>query len=173
MSEKAKIKKEVTAEDVFGRKEAPPRFFNSDKYEDGLTKQSFKDSTDINKILHRAAAGQSISHLAKHGAVYGDFSDIDDLLVAHERLTRGQKIFDDLPAELRKEFNNDLGSFFNFVNDPANTDRLPEIFPELAKPQSQLPDFSPTGLAQRAEQQEQLAQNPPENEGGTPPSETA
>ena len=78
-------------------------------YSDGRTKQSFKDGTDINKLLYKAAKGDSISHLAKHGAVYGDFSDIDDLLTAHNRLERGKQIFMDLPGEVRAEFNNNPG----------------------------------------------------------------
>lgn len=110
-------------------------------YSDGRTKQAFKDSTDINLILARAANGQTITHLAKHGAVYGDFSDIDDLLNAHERLKKGQEIFDQLPGEVRKEFNQDIGEFYRFVNDPANVDRLGELLPGLAAPGAQLPEL--------------------------------
>lgn len=108
-------------------------------YSDGRTKQAFKDSTDINKILAKAARGESISHLQRHGAIYGDFTDVDDLLHAHERLERGKSIFAELPAEVRREFGNDLGAFFRFVNDPANVDRLSELLPALAAPGRQLP----------------------------------
>lgn len=107
-------------------------------YSDGRTKQSFKDGTDINKLLYKAAKGDSISHLAKHGAVYGDFSDIDDLLTAHNRLERGKQIFMDLPGEVRAEFNNNPGDFYRFVNDPNNVDRLAEVLPRLAEPGDQL-----------------------------------
>ncbi len=33
---------------------------------EALTKQSFKDSTDINKLLAKAARGESLSHLQRH-----------------------------------------------------------------------------------------------------------
>ena len=112
--------------------------FQSDNYPDGRTKQAFKDQTDINKILAQAAKGKTISHLARHGAVYGDFSDIDDLLVAHNRLKKGQSIFDQLPSEVRREFDNDLGKFFRFVNDPENLEKLPQLLPGLAKPGDQM-----------------------------------
>lgn len=118
--------------------------FNSDSYPDGMTKQAFVDECDINKILARAAMGDSITHLAKHGAVYGDFTDIGDLLTAHQRLERGRAIFDELPAEVKREFNQDMGAFFAFVNDPANRDRLPELLPELAAPGRQLPSIKRT-----------------------------
>lgn len=108
-------------------------------YTDGRTKQSFKDSTDINMILQRAQRGESLSHLQRHGATYGDFSNVDDLLTAHSHVERGQQIFNELPSEVRKEFDQDMGKFFAFVNDPANAERLPEILPALAAPGRQLP----------------------------------
>lgn len=118
--------------------------FHSDEYPDGMTKQSFADECDINKLLARAARGDSIAHLARHGAVYGDFTDIGDLLEAHARLERGRKIFEELPGEVRREFNQDMGAFFAFVNDPANRDRLPEVLPQLALPGNQLPSVRRT-----------------------------
>ena len=116
-----------------------PRFFRSDSYTDGRTKQAFKDQTDINKILHRAAKGDTISHLAKHGAVYGDFSDIDDLMQAHDRLQKGMEIFEALPGEVKREFNQSPQEFFNFVNDPKNADDLARVLPQLAAPGTQMP----------------------------------
>lgn len=112
--------------------------FKSDDYPDGRTKQSFKDQTNINKILAKAARGNTITHLAQYGAVYGDFSDIDDLLTAQERLQRGQEIFERLPGEIRREFGQDPRRFFKFVNDPQNAEDLPRVLPGLAKPGNQL-----------------------------------
>lgn len=107
--------------------------FLSDQYDDGLTKQSFKDSADINKILAKAQRGESIAHLAKHGATYADFSDIEDLMTAHERLKRGEEIFEELPAEVKREFNQSPLEFFKFVNDPSREGRLHEVLPKLAE----------------------------------------
>lgn len=112
--------------------------FKSDHYPDGRTKQAFKDSTDINKILVKAQKGDTISHLAKHGAVYGDFSDIDDLLTAQTRLATGQRIFDQLPGEIRREFEQSPAKFYNYVNDPANADQLANLLPGLAERGNQL-----------------------------------
>ncbi len=107
-------------------------------YSDGRTKQSFKNSTDINKILAKAQKVGSISHLVRHGAFYGDFSDVPELLDAHTRLKAGEKIFSELPSELRKEFGTQF-DFFAYVNDPSNVNRLPELLPGLARPGRQLP----------------------------------
>ncbi len=113
------------------------------KYErPGRTKQSFKDSTDINKILIKARKTGTLSHLQKHGAEYGDFSDMPTLLDAHARLSRGQEIFDELPAEVRRDFKNDAAEFFTFVNDPANVGKLAEILPQVAEPGDYVPQVN-------------------------------
>jgi hypothetical protein len=104
------------------------------------TKQAFKDSCDINKILYQAQKTGTISHLQKHGGIYGDFTDIDDLLTAHAKLQRGQEIFDDLPSEIKREFNQNAGEFFKYVNAPENKDDLARLLPGLAKQGTQRPD---------------------------------
>ncbi|AXL14816.1 internal scaffolding protein [Microviridae sp.] len=111
--------------------------FKSDNYDDGRTKQAFKEETDINRILARAQKGETLTHLAKYGATYGDFTDVDDLLTAAQRLQRAEAIFQELPSEVRREFGQSAATFFNYVNDPANSDRLPELIPGLAKPGDQ------------------------------------
>lgn len=120
----------------------------------GRTKQAFKDDCDINKMLAKAQKVGSLSHLQKYGAVYGDFTEAPaDLLEARELLERGDTIFRELPSEIRKEFKNDSRSFFQFVNDPGNKDRLHEVLPEIAKPGTFFPDVSaatPPGALLRA-----------------------
>lgn len=113
--------------------------FRSDDYTDGRTKQSFKDETDINKLLAKAARGESLSHLQRHGASYGDFTDMPDLLEAQTRLSRGQAIFAELPGEIRREFNQSAGAFFAFVNDPENSKDLARLIPGLVERGTQLP----------------------------------
>ncbi len=102
-------------------------------FNDGRTKQSFRDETDINMILKRAQKSGTISHLAKYEARYGDFSDFD-FFEAQRRMAEGREIFDELPPEIRREFSQSPGEFFAYVNDPANVDRISQLLPELAAP---------------------------------------
>ena len=75
------------------------KYYEPEYERPGRTKQSFKDSCDINKILAKAQKAGSISHLQKHGAFYGDFAEApSDLLEARAMLARGQEIFDELPG---------------------------------------------------------------------------
>jgi hypothetical protein len=114
-------------------------------YSDGRTSQAFKDDTDINKLLVRPTREGTLSHIEAHGGHYGDFTDYPDLMEAHDRLQRGQAIFDQLPAETKREFQNSPQRFFAFVNDPQNADRLHKVLPALAERGNQLPNTRPTG----------------------------
>lgn len=107
-------------------------------YTDGRTKQCHADECDINKIMARFEKTGTISHLAKYEPVYGDFSDYD-FGEQTRQLTKGREIFDALPGEIRREFNQNPQAFFDFVNDPANKDDLLAKLPALAKPGTQLP----------------------------------
>lgn len=106
-------------------------------YDDGRTKQAFKDETNIVKIMARADRLGTISHLQKFEGVYADYADFD----FHEqtqKLAEGRMIFDELPMELRKEFGQSPAEFFQYVNDPANKDELLKKLPMLAEPGKQL-----------------------------------
>ncbi len=103
------------------------------EYKDGRTKQAFRNETDINKILAKAQKTGVISHMAKHQPQYGDFAEFDFLEV-QTKLAEGRQMFAELPSEIRSEFNQDPAEFFDFVNDPENADRLPELLPALAQP---------------------------------------
>jgi len=110
-------------------------------YKDGRTKQSFKDETDINKILHRAQKAGTMSHLEKYQGTYGDFAEFD-FLEANLQLTKGREVFDALPSEIRNEFKGSPAAFFDYVNDPKNINDLTKKLPMLAAPGRQNIDLS-------------------------------
>lgn len=111
------------------------------EYTDGRTKQAFKDSTDINKMLKKAQQTGSIAHLMKYPeATYGEFDGDFDLLTAQGRIAKANQIFSDLPSEVRREFDHDALKFVKFAGDPANNDKLRELLPALAKPGTFFPN---------------------------------
>jgi len=123
----------------------------------GRTKQSYKDSCDINQLLERGAREGGLSHLVKHGARYGDFAMIDWENMQHT-LAEGQQIFNELPAELKREFNQDPAEFFGFVNDPANKDRLEELIPAIANRGNFFPQ--PNRVKTRAQETSETSEAP-------------
>ncbi len=139
------------------------------KYDDGRTKQSFCDECDINLIMERAAQGGTISHLAKYEGVYADYSDYD-FFKHTQMLTKGREVFDDLPAEIRREFAQNPAKFFKYMNDPENIAKANFGLPGLAKPGTQLPKTE----ARSADEEAALAaaSEPPASEKpSTPPPE--
>lgn len=109
-------------------------------YSDGMTKQAFKDSCDINKILKKAQKVGSIAHLLKYDeAVYGEFENYD-LLEAFDKVNRAGVIFADLPSEVRSEFGGDALKFAKYASDPANVGRLAELIPAIAEPGRYFPN---------------------------------
>lgn len=106
--------------------------------EHGRTKQSQKDDTDINKLLERAGREGTLSHLEKYQGTYGNFAGYDFETQARI-MAEGQTIFEELPAELKREFHQSPQAFFEYVTDPANADDLPKKLPQLADRGRQLP----------------------------------
>ncbi len=102
-------------------------------YGPSRTKQAFKHDCDINRLLARAQKSGSLDHLTKYEGMYGDFEQFD-FLAAQLQIRKAGEIFEALPSELRREFQQSPRLFFEFVNNPLNKDRLKDIFPALAKP---------------------------------------
>lgn len=109
-----------------------------------LTKQSYAEELDVNRIIARHAAQGTLPFLHAHQGEFGDFADFD-FQEAHLMIARAKSLFYELPANVRAEFNGDPGAFFDFVNDPENSERLAEVLPALAQPGLQLPDVTGSG----------------------------
>ncbi len=132
---------------------------------DGRTKQCHRDECDIQKIMARFAVTQTFSHLEKNEAMYGDFSDFD-FHGQMQKLTRGREIFDELDAEIRREFGQSPAAFFAYVNDPANKDDLLKKLPGLAKPGTQIisvvePTADEAAVAAASEPASETIETPP------------
>lgn len=109
-------------------------------YDDGRTKQSFKDACDINKILQKAAVKGGLAHVQKYPeAVYGEFDPSLDLFVARDRIDRATQIFSELPAEVRREFKNDPLEFVTYANSVPPADLIKRI-PQIAEPGNYFPN---------------------------------
>jgi len=88
-----------------------------------LTKQSFKDECDINKIMEKYRVTGAIAHLNKHEARYG-FATALDFRESLEVVTEAQAQFDDLPSHIRFKFGNSPETFLAFVQDPDNAQEI-------------------------------------------------
>lgn len=93
-------------------------------YAASRAKQSFKDECDINNIMRRFDKHGVITHLNHVKAQYVDVCDFGaGYQEAMNRVAAVRTIFEDLPATLRAEFNNDPAEFLDGVSD-ASDDEL-------------------------------------------------
>lgn len=137
--------------------------FSERKYTDGRTKEAFKDQCDINKILKKAAIKGGLSHVQKYPeAVYGEFDPSLDLFVARERIAQAERIFADLPAEIRREFGNDAVKFIEYGK-TVGIAKLVEEIPAIAEPG----DFFPNPVKRSVSDAMPPGEPPPQK--GTPP----
>lgn len=72
---------------------------------------SYAESTDIHEILHRYQDGD-VSALNARTPMYGDFTTMPTTLAEFMQLDiDARTLFETLPAEVRQEFDNDVGKF--------------------------------------------------------------
>lgn len=91
-----------------------------------MTKQSFAEESEINNIMAKYAKTGLIEHVKNHGG-YSDMPGPLDYQEALQLTIEAQISFDELPAIVRKEFDNDPFKFLAFVENPENVERMAEL----------------------------------------------
>jgi len=93
--------------------------------EPSMTKQEFKNETDINQILKRYQRTGALTHYSKYAPQYGDFTSTD-LQQAQNLLITARQMFAELPSSIRSLTQTPEG-FLDFVQDPANAAKMAEL----------------------------------------------
>lgn len=99
-----------------------PCFFNTEG--ESLTQQHFQEECDILNIIRRHDRNGIIEHVQRGQARYGDFSEVHDYREALDLVRDAQKEFMSVPSDIRKQFDNNPGKFYEFVSNPENKDEL-------------------------------------------------
>ena len=99
----------------------------------GLTKQTDKDSADINVILRKYEKTGSLPDMILREPKYGDFSDVLSYQDALNLVMHAEEQFAALDAQVRKRFDNEPAEFLAFCNDPKNRDEMRKL--GLLKPE--------------------------------------
>jgi len=114
----------------------------------GLTEGSHAPQLDINYIVAQAARGITEFHSPAIPPQYGDFTAVTDFQTALHQVRQAQNQFMALPAELRREFDNDPGQLLGFLGDPGNRQRAVELgLIAQPEPQTLVPTSSLKDLA--------------------------
>lgn len=88
--------------------------------------QCHKKECDINNIVSKFQKTRTIEHQTRYQARYDDMTG-EDFQTAMNLVTAAQNMYEDLPSHIRKLTNNDPAQFFEFVQNPANADKLVEL----------------------------------------------
>jgi hypothetical protein len=91
---------------------------------ESMTQQHFKEESEINNIIKKHDKNGIIESVARGNARYGDFSLVQDYKSSLDTIRDANDNFMEIPSEIRKQFNNNAGEFFNFVQDPNNQSEL-------------------------------------------------
>jgi len=98
--------------------------------EPSLTQQQFKDECDVNKIMERyQQTGQWTDNfkMPKRQPLAGDFSEFPDLMEASNFMLEVQEAFMEIPAIIRKRFDNDPYQFLEFMENPENIEEARQL----------------------------------------------
>lgn len=93
---------------------------------DSRTEQSHKQECDINYILAKHLKTGVLNHQNEYGGQYGDTSAID-YHSAMNTIVKADQMFNDLPSDLRSQFQNDPSKFLDFVGDENNLDEMVDM----------------------------------------------
>lgn len=93
--------------------------------EDSMTQQSDVNETDINFIVEKYSRTGQIPQV-QVGPLYGDFTGDLDYRNMVEQIAAANAAFHEIPAKIRKEFDNDPAQFIEYANNPANLEKLRE-----------------------------------------------
>lgn len=112
------------------------------------TKQQFVEESDINTIMRKyEKTGVIDPRLQRGPGSYGDFSNATDYHTSLTQIVEAQDAFYDLPASLRKRFNNDPAELLDFLADDRNRDEAIKLglvpAPEPEAPPTKVEVVSP------------------------------
>jgi len=90
------------------------------------TEQDHKKECDVNEIIKKYDKRGVITHISKIEAKFGDMTGAD-FQAMQNQVILAKNMFNALPAEIRKEFDNNPSSLLEFMEDPNNRDRAIEL----------------------------------------------
>lgn len=92
----------------------------------GMTEQAHKHETDMNYILRDYAKTGLMKHAREHEGRYDDVS-VQDFQEAMFIVKEAENMFNDLPSQIRKRFNQSPAEFLDFVQNPENKDEMQRL----------------------------------------------
>lgn len=99
-----------------------------------MTKQSFRDQVNINKIVARYRKTGMIDHVNGATPFYGDVSQFTSYQDAVNTVLRANELFAGMSSDVRKRFENDPQKMIDFLQDEKNLDEAVKLGMVVKRP---------------------------------------
>ncbi|QCQ85070.1 internal scaffolding protein [Blackfly microvirus SF02] len=96
------------------------------KFMPSLAQQEFAAECDVNAIMARYSKTGTVPVYADRQPFYVDNIDMPDFQAMQNILISARESFMSLPADVRRQFDNDPAKFVDFATDPENDQKLRE-----------------------------------------------
>lgn len=91
--------------------------------EPSMTKQSFRDEANINKIIAKyKTTGAPSNYVTTRQPIYADVTSVPSYQEALNVVMTAQSTFMALPSSVRTKFDNNPAKLLSFLSDPANAE---------------------------------------------------
>ena len=94
---------------------------------ESLTQQSHAAEADVRNIIKMYDRTGLIKNVQKGIAQYGDYSEVNEYAEAHRKVAEANEAFSLIPSEIREQFSNNAGLFFEFATNPQNKEKMIEM----------------------------------------------
>lgn len=95
--------------------------------QEGGANQADREKTNINTIIANYRANGTTPHLSANTPLYGDFTEPCDLQHQLDRVKAVQELFQSLPAEIKRECDQDPVKLLELVGDDDGRELLTEL----------------------------------------------
>jgi len=95
--------------------------------EGGRARPEFQDECDVNQILRKFQKTGLLNHLAHGHPKYGDFTNVQSYGEAVEQVRAAEAAFMQLPANIRRRFDNNPAELVAFMEDSSNAAEAEEL----------------------------------------------
>lgn len=103
-----------------------------------MVEQQYKQVVDTHEIVKRFTRTGVIDHTTTKKPVYGDFSKLQDFHTSQNLVAQTTQYFEALPSDVRKQFNNQVSEFAQFMSNPENMEKAVSLglaeAPKIEKP---------------------------------------
>lgn len=92
-----------------------------------MTEQHHADVVKTQNIMKQFQATGIVQHMNNRPPIYEDLSGAPDFYEAQKIIAAANSMFEEVPAQIRREFEHDAGKYLEFIQNPENAEKMEEM----------------------------------------------